>query len=963
MAAHNLRGTIHFMFQQQSTHSELACAKFQESNISSAFADEASLATMSQVRIIDCVSDTAAHKQADLGGPIGLTVLFSPVPVTKSFSLSPEGELHTQTHGNVSSGDLRGIDLDSIEQFAALVQRLTPMQCCIYGVTPLPEMRLMTQSAWEAAGRPEDAIPRTTSAFAWPDGPGVLMLDYDAPKDGTAPLDRSELFAALHSVCPALAECDSVWMPSTSSEIYNGETGECVAGIKGQRIYFIVEDATDIPRAGQELLVHLWAAGHGYFDVSSSGSLLERGVFDATVWQTNRIDFAGGADCKLPLQQRRVPLIQKAANRRVNSCTAIPKATPEIVAAADKQKAAAKVIVASMAAQKREEWRVARLDQYTKSNPTLSPDAITRMLDYAIQPQRKQLLADWLITVIGHDGDHQVLTVGEVLADPQRYDGMLTLDPLEPEYDGGRPVGKLFLSGRQNLHSFAHGGVNFALCNKVVKIEKRKGHEREMADEVMSIMRDHPEIYEFGSAVVRVIDGKPVALNENSLRYWLGGTVQFYRLVSSNGHQVEVLEDPSDKLFKMILSPGVPRNFKRLNAVISAPTLRPDGTPLDVPGFDARTGLLLQTDQECDIALPLYPTEEQARKALERLWYPFERFPFVEQNARAAHLAALLTAAVRPAVPTSPAFGYDAPTQGSGKTLLADCVALLTTGTKPDVFPPLNDDTEMRKRLFSSLLAGDGVIVLDNIVGTFDSASLAAMLTAPQFKDRVLAKSEVSSVPNNAIVLLTGNNMVLAGDMPRRVIVCRIDAKTETPFGRAFEVDPLSYCRSHRLEMMVAALTLIRFCLSSSDFKPAPGRVASFEDWDKFVRQTVVHVGRTLAPDQFGDVLHLLEQNQSEDPNRDGLRDLLRALQASFGTRAFTAREVLSACNRASASLESTDTKLNEAILAVSPNPKLSTPGVGRMFTYRRDRVCDGLFLQIASDNKNGRTWRVASSS
>ncbi|MBB5408871.1 hypothetical protein HDG34_002808 [Paraburkholderia sp. HC6.4b] len=961
MAARKLRGTIHSMYQQQSTYTEPACAAFQEGNILSANADEAPVAAVSQ-DCIDGITNAALQQQADLPPPVSLTVLLSPVPITKSFSLSPEGQLDKQIHGNVSSGKLLLQNFDSVDEFAELLELLTPQQCCIYGVAPHPEMELMTEAVWQSAGRPKHAIPRKASAFAWPAGLGVLMLDYDAPKDGSEPLDRNDLFDLLHSVCPVLAECDSVWMPSTSSEIYNADTGECLAGIKGQRIYFIVEDAADIPRAGKELLVHLWAAGHGHVEVSSSGSLLERGVFDSTVWQTNRIDFAGGADCKPPLEQRRHPLVQIAAKRTVDTKTVIPTAPPEVVAVADKYKAAARIAVATIAAQKLDEWREARFEQFTKSNPTMPSDLVTRMLDYAVDPQRKQLMADWSITVVDPEGNHQPVTVGEVLADPQRYDGMLTLDPLEPDYDGGRVVGKLFLSGRQNLFSFAHGGVSFALCNKVVKIEKRKGYEREMADHVMKIMRDHPEIYEFGNSVVRVIDGKPVALNENSLRYWLGGMVQFYRLVSSNGHQVEVLEDPSDKLFKMILSPGVPRNFKRLKAVISAPTLRPDGSLLIEPGYDVKTGLLLQVDHEFDITVPMFPTEEQARKALEKLWYPFRQFPFVDHLGRSAHLAALLTAAVRPAVPAVPAFGYDAPTQGSGKTLLAQCAALLTTGIEPELYPPVYDDAEMRKRLFAALLAGDRAIVLDNIVGTFDSASMAAMLTTEQFKDRVLSKSEVSSVPNNAVVLLTGNNMVLSGDMARRVVVCRIDANVETPFGRSFDVDPLPYCQTHRLEMIVAALTLIRFCLTSAEFKPARGRVASFEEWDKFVRQTVIFIAQTLAPNQFGDVMDLLKQNQSEDPERDGLRDLLCALQASFGSRTFTAKEIFSACGRAS-SFDTTDTRLDEAVLAVSPNPKLTTSGIGRLLKYRRDRICDGLSLKVASDNKNGRTWRVVGGS
>ena len=946
------------MYQQQFTHSEQACAQFQQSNIPSAFADDASLAAMSQ----DCNYDipvASGEPKAELP-PVSTTVLLSPVPITKSFSLSPEGELDKQTRGNVSSGKLLRQYFDSVDQFAELLEILTPKQCCIYGVAPHPEMTLMTELSWENAGRPEDAIPRTTSAFAWPDGPGVLMLDYDAPKDGTKPLHRDELLALLHVACPALAQCDSLWMSSTSSEIYNRDTGECVVGTKGQRIYFIVEDAADIPRAGKELLIHLWAAGRGTFEVSSSGALLERGVFDATVWQTNRIDFAGGADCQYPLEQRRVPVIQKAAKRMVDSHTAIPTASAEIVAAANKHKAAAKAVVAPIAVRKRQEWRESRYQHYSNTNPAMSSEAITRMLDFALDPQRKQLLAEWSITVVDADGTRRAVTVAEVLADPQRYDGMPTLDPLEPDYDGGRVVGKLFLLGRQNLHSFAHGGVNFALCNKVVKIEKRKGYEREMADEVMAIMRHHPEIYEFGSAVVRVIDSKPVALNENSLRYWLGGVVQFYRKVlSSNGQQVEVLEDPADKLFKMILSPGVPRNFKRLNAVISAPTLRPDGIPLIKPGYSKSTGLLLDINDEEMVSVPLRPSAAQATAALKKLWYPFESFPFVDEYAKAAHLAALLTAAVRPTVRSSLAFGYDAPTQGSGKTLLAKCVAVLATGCEPEVYPHIADDAEMRKRLFAALLAGEKVVLLDNILGTFDSPALAAMLTSEMYKDRVLGRSETPTVPNNAIVFLTGNNLTVAGDMNRRVITCRIDAQTETPFTRSFNVDPLTYCFQRRQEMVAAALTLIRFYLSSGVTRPAKGRLASFEEWDDRVRQTVVYIGKTIAPGQFGDVMHLIEENQAVDPEREALGVLLRALKARFGNLPFTANDVYSACISGMSEPETKEGKLWEAVVSVSPNPKLSVVGIGKTLKYKRDRISDGLELELISDSKNSRSWRV----
>ena len=67
--------------------------------------------------------------------------------------------------------------------------------------------------------------------------------------------------------------------------------------------------------------------------------------------------------------------------------------------------------------------------------------------------------------------------------------------------------------------------------------------------------------------------------------------------------------------------------------------------------------------------------------------HPFNGFPFVDARARAALLSALLTAAVRPILPTAPAHGFDAPTVGSGKTLLARCIGRSSRGTIRGSYP------------------------------------------------------------------------------------------------------------------------------------------------------------------------------------------------------------------------------------------------------------------------------------
>lgn len=949
-----------FVFQHQEQHSTQSAPAvsqgLQAANDPCA-ADQinGSVASVELVHPSDHIGAVGPTSQATV------TLITSDRPVTKHFSLSDDNQLQKYTSAQLSEGDLLVRSFASLQGFADLLHGLEPTQCMAYGLPPGGARHLVSKASYEKAGCPEVSTPRTAEAFSWPTGPGILMLDYDAPKGGTA-LTRDELLNAVHAVCPLLTQSDALWMPSTSSEIYNADMGEQLAGIKGQRIYFMLANATDIPRAGKALLMHLWASGRGRFEVSSSGQMLERGMFDASVWQTNRIDFAGGALCDEPLEQRRgVPLVIEGAQRFVNSRLAIPDPSDEIVKAADHHKSAARNAVAAESARKREAWKQDRIESIKIKNPALTPEAITKMVDLAVDPDRRSLMGDWPITVVDDQGNESSVSVDEVLDDPEKYDQMLTLDPLEPDYDGRRAVGKLFLSGQPRLYSFAHGGATFTLSSKVVRIEMHKGRTVEAVDSLLQVMRASPEIFDFGTNVVKVRDGKTISLNQESLRYWTAGVVQFcHTKTAANGANYDVLEDPPLSICKTVLALPGERGFKPLHAVITAPTLRKDGTVLSYPGYDSASGLFLDIEEDAVIPVPVTPTDEQARKALETLWFPFANFPFVDNLAKAAHLAALLTAAVRASLPTAPAFGYDAPVQGSGKTLLAQCVAALATGSTPVLYPHItgSDDGEMRKRLFSALLEGQRTIVLDNILGAFDSVALASMLTSEFFQDRKLGKSESQSVPTGALVLLTGNNMMLAGDMPRRVVPCRIDPQSETPFDRSFGVDPLSYCLVNRQKMIVAALTLIRYYLSANVSRPAPGRTASFEHWDDLVRQTVVYVDQTIALDEFGDVMELIKKNQAEDPAKESLRDLLQALYGCFENRVFTASEVASACQRGSLS-ESNEGKLNEAVMAVSTSPKITSGGVGKVLSNRKERICDGMVLKVASDNKNARTWRV----
>ena len=94
-------------------------------------------------------------------------------------------------------------------------------------------------------------------------------------------------------------------------------------------------------------------------------------------------------------------------------------------------------------------------------------------------------------------------------------------------------------------------------------------------------------------------------------------------------------------------------------------------------------------------------SDEDILYATKAILAPFEQFAFDSSISRSILLAALLTAVVRSSVKTRPAFAFDAPAAGSGKTLLGSCVSALGGGTGATQ-PAIEDDDELRK-VFTTL--------------------------------------------------------------------------------------------------------------------------------------------------------------------------------------------------------------------------------------------------------------------
>ena len=108
------------------------------------------------------------------------------------------------------------------------------------------------------------------------------------------------------------------------------------------------------------------------------------------------------------------------------------------------------------------------------------------------------------------------------------------------------------------------------------------------------------------------------------------------------------------------------------------------------------------------------------------------RFPFGTEAHKAAWVASVLTPLARYAFHgPSPLYLFDANVRGCGKSLLTDATSTIISGRPMARMSLPHDDDETRKRITALAVAGEPLILIDNLPsGGFGSPSLDAALTA-----------------------------------------------------------------------------------------------------------------------------------------------------------------------------------------------------------------------------------------
>jgi len=882
-------------------------------------------------------------------------------PLGKRFWLNGNGELQTETAVPLASGEVAVEHAASISAFVQRLDRLEAHQAVLYGIPSTPTARVVTQERLGAipATERQGVIARTREHLQFAQAPGSMMLDFDvsgAPQRLlNAVASPEQVRDLLVKAVPELVSAPMVWRPSSSSYLYDGDRE--VRGLRGQRVYIAVARAADIPYLGDLLYERLWRQGFGYFVVSASGQLLDRTLLDRAVWQPERLDFAAGPTCVPPLE-RRVPGARiwngEAPFFDARSATAL---TAEERRQTEAKRNAERMAKHNEARARREQWTLERGKEIA-AKAGVSEDVAAGIAKDAVEHQ--VLRPDFLlVTEAG-----TTVAVAELLASPEKWNGQRFGDPLEPDYRGDNRIAWVNLrptTGRPYLYSHAHGGTRYTLSNGRPTIRLAQGDLPRIVDECTDVVVAEGEIYQLKDQLVRVTDqGRLAPVEPDWTVDYLQRHAEFERFQNNEWRRTDL----PLKYARTILAKRGELGLPELVGIVHGPFVRSDGTVVSDPGYDAATQVLYRpTDSAAPTVRP-HLTVAMAEEVLHRLWAPFRKFPFAGDVDRGSVLALLLTAALRVGLPTSPGGLIESHEAGSGKTLCAQAIANLTgVPAVPQALSQYEEET--RKSLFSAGRAGVPCVLYDNVGRdrALDSASLAMVLTSGTIADRVLGESTYSTVPFRTLLIFTGNNVRVVGDLNRRLLRARITPNVENPWRRVFDFCPRALTAATWLTLRVCALELVGAALAAGPV-PLDGG-SGYPEWDRLVRATVCWVATHLDIGVgFADPARSLIAGYEEDPERDVLQRLLTSWYRAVGPNGVTLAQlvdtikadfVVAVINEDGQ--QQAHRQLREVLTEIDPS--LNKHAIGIYLSQQEGRIVDGLELTTAGKQSGSTRWVV----
>lgn len=490
-------------------------------------------------------------------------------------------------------------------------------------------------------------------------------------------------------------------------------------------------------------------------------------------------------------------------------------------------------------------------------------------------------------------------------------------------------------------------------ADKRALIAVKSGELAETLSAIDTVLTDSGRYFHRGGQIVEVracADHKGVDLRvmtPDSLVVALSSLSQWLRQ-DKRGDWIAV--DPIERYCKLLLNAGTYAHLKPLTGISSQPHIRMDGSVCLVPGYDPATGIFSVFD---DANLQeLAPTREAALEALAVLEDLVAEVAFVAPRDKAAALAAILTAAVRPSLPQAPMFHVAAHQPGSGKSFLCQLIAAFASPKPASQAAMPSSGEECSKLLLAQLLRSPAVIEFDNVVTDIKPyASLCSALTGEQMEGRLLGTSSTAALSTRTLFLSSGNNVRPLGDMIRRTIVINLDPRVETPSSRQFaRPELLNELRRDRTKYVTAALTVVQAWLASGASTSGRAALGNFGQWSRWCRESLIWLGHD-------DPISSLMEGLATDPEKELLGRVLQGWHARFGHSVVMVRQIV-----AEAARLDEDEDFRDALVEVSGGgAHINVRKLGHWLAQKEGQIVAGLRLTKAPKTRSAQNWRVES--
>ena len=427
------------------------------------------------------------------------------------------------------------------------------------------------------------------------------------------------------------------------------------------------------------------------------------------------------------------------------------------------------------------------------------------------------------------------------------------------------------------------------------------------ADEAMTELSDQLRIFQRAGEVMHVVELEEAQREREVKLTFPAGTVMLIAVRKTNlidtfernfrfirktidpiaGEVTVTIVECPTKLAATYLdrTPHAQLTLPVITGTILTPVMRRDGTILDAAGYDAKTGLFFLKKQEWP-KIPEFPTRSDAVCALDILMLPFAQFPFESLADYSAHLSVVIATIQRRLIDHTPLACYTARHPRTGKSKLAESVAIIATGIEATAMPFNGNQDELRKAITATLYKGLVIMNIDNIEGVLASPDLNRALTQTTYGDRILGLSKMLELPTLTQWTATGNNLEVKGDLTSRSLMISIDAQMERPETRTFEIEDFeSYLKQHRQELVAAALTILRAYHVAGRPPQRGKRWGGFDEWSQLIRAALIWVG-------CEDPCLTREIAFQSDPDRQAMAQLFEELYGVYQGTTFLLQDL-----------------------------------------------------------------------